>query len=121
MQQGLININTQNRVLSTALRYDADNWWLGSALQVNNTTLTTDRVAYIGHSTHQQSAETEAESFSMGLFAGYEWKFKALGIALIADLNKTKTDVAGFGEQNRGITQMQFAARTEKCKKWCWL
>ncbi|EJS90743.1 hypothetical protein AAUPMB_00910, partial [Pasteurella multocida subsp. multocida str. Anand1_buffalo] len=81
MQQGLININTQNRVLSTALRYDADNWWLGSALQVNNTTLTTDRVAYIGHSTHQQSAETEAESFSMGLFAGYEWKFKALGIA----------------------------------------
>ncbi|WP_409138872.1 autotransporter domain-containing protein [Pasteurella multocida] len=114
VQQGLININTQNRVLSTALRYDADNWWLGSALQVNNTTLTTDRVAYIGHSTHQQSAETEAESFSMGLFAGYEWKFKALGIALIADLNKTKTDVAGFGEQNRGITQMQFAARTEK-------
>ncbi|EJS91908.1 hypothetical protein AAUPMC_00880, partial [Pasteurella multocida subsp. multocida str. Anand1_cattle] len=65
-------------------------------------------------STHQQSAETEAESFSMGLFAGYEWKFKALGIALIADLNKTKTDVAGFGEQNRGITQMQFAAHTEK-------
>ncbi|MDO5055219.1 MAG: autotransporter domain-containing protein [Pasteurella oralis] len=114
VQSGLINVDTKNRVLSAALRYDAENWWLASALQINNTQLTTQRVAYIGQSTHQQSGETEAQSLSMGLFAGYEWQFNELAVALVADLNKTKTDIAAFNERNKGITQMQFAARTEK-------
>ncbi|MGC6358444.1 autotransporter domain-containing protein [Bisgaard Taxon 45] len=116
-QQQLLHIKSQSRVLSTALRYDADKWWVGSVLQVNNTTLTMDRMAYIGHSVHQQSAETDAESRSMGLFAGYEWRLNALGVALIADLNKSKTEVAAFSEQKPGITQMQFATRTTKSVK----
>ncbi|GJJ80262.1 lipase [Pasteurella canis] len=114
LQNGLVHVDTKNRILSTALRYDADNWWLGSAIQVNNTKLATDRAAYIGNSTHYQSGETEAESLSMGLFAGYEWKVENVEVAFIADIYKTKTDLAAFSERNQGITQMQFESRSEK-------
>ncbi|MGY4677427.1 autotransporter domain-containing protein [Pasteurella sp. P03HT] len=111
VQQGLINVASKNRVLSTALRYDATTWWIGGALQSNTSQFTTNRIARIGQSTHHQSGETEAESLSMGLFAGYEWALQDVALALIADIYKTKTDIAAFSERNQGMTKMQFASR----------
>ncbi|MBR0572854.1 MULTISPECIES: autotransporter domain-containing protein [Pasteurellaceae] len=117
LQSGLVNIDTRNRVLSTALRYDADRWYLGSSLQLNLTKLNTQRTAYIGESVHKQSASTNANSLGVSLFGGYEWKIKAVNFSLIADIHKTKTEIKALSERNKGITQMQFTPNVDHSLK----
>ncbi|MDP8078652.1 autotransporter domain-containing protein [Phocoenobacter skyensis] len=116
-KSGLVNINTRNRVFSTALRYDADRWYLGSSLQLNLTKLNTQRTAYIGESVHKQSASTNANSVGLSVFGGYEWKIKETKLSLIADIHSIKTQIKALGERNQGITQMQFTPNVDHSLK----
>ncbi|MDG6881228.1 hypothetical protein A6A21_01530 [Phocoenobacter uteri] len=111
-QNGLVNIKTRNRALSTALRYDAQHWYLGSAAQLNLTKFDTQRMTHIGESSHPQSAHSNTNSLGFSVFGGYEWQFNNWDFTLLADLNKTKTNIGAFGEENADITQMEFAVDT---------
>ncbi|WP_424409033.1 autotransporter domain-containing protein [Pasteurella sp. PK-2025] len=112
--QGQTHFESKSKVLSASLRYDAQHWWLGSTFQVNNSTFKTQRLNMIGMSTHQQSASPTSQSLSMALFTGYEWQWDKLGVALIADVSKTKTDIDPFAVRETGLMQMQFAQRETK-------
>ncbi|WP_424411394.1 autotransporter domain-containing protein [Pasteurella sp. PK-2025] len=115
--QGQTHFESKSKVLSASLRYDAQHWWLGSTFQVNNSTFKTQRLNMIGMSTHQQSASPTSQSLSMALFTGYEWQWDKLGVALIADVSKTKTDIDPFAVRETGLMQMQFAQRETKSLK----
>lgn len=111
VQEGQMNIRAKSRALSTSLRYDAEQWWLGGSLQVNNSRFKTNRTNFIGRSTHLQTAEPTSQSLSMGLFGGYELKWDKYSFALIGDISKTKTALDAFGTNEAGLMKMQFAER----------
>ncbi|MGC7589613.1 autotransporter domain-containing protein [Bisgaard Taxon 46] len=111
VQEGQTNIRAKSRTLSTSLRYDAEQWWLGGSLQVNNSRFKTHRTNFIGRSTHLQTAEPTSQSLSMALFGGYELKWGKYALALIGDINKTKTALDAFGTNEAGLMKMQFAER----------
>lgn len=111
VQEGQTNIRAKSRALSTSLRYDAEQWWLGGSLQVNNSRFKTNRTNFIGRSTHLQTAEPTSQSLSMGLFGGYELKWDKYSFALIGDISKTKTALDAFGTNEAGLMKMQFAER----------
>ncbi|NBI43154.1 autotransporter domain-containing protein [[Haemophilus] felis] len=116
-QQGKVKATLNNHLINTTLRYDKENWWVGSALQLNSGKLTLHRIAQLGQALHSQSAETETNSFNLQTFAGYEWQWDNLFLALNADINKTHLEISGFGEKNIGITQMQFSEQKRRSLK----
>ncbi|HDR1022355.1 TPA: autotransporter domain-containing protein [Pasteurella multocida] len=111
VQEGQTNIRAKSRALSTSLRYDVEQWWLGGSLQANNSRFKTHRTNFIGRSTHLQTAEPTSQSLSMALFGGYELKWDKYSLALIGDINKTKTALDAFGTNETGLMKMQFAER----------
>lgn len=111
-QFGDTRINAKTNSLTSTLRYDAPQWWLGGMLQLNDSDYQTNRSIRLGQARLNQSGETGGSSFGAGVFGGYEWQWGQTKVAALGDLMLLSGKVKGFGERDGGATQMQFGKQS---------
>ncbi|QLB21680.1 esterase [Vespertiliibacter pulmonis] len=105
---GSTKADSKTKAINTALRYDANNWWLGSSLQISSSDFDTQRSVQLGSSIHTQQGNTNGSTISASLFGGYEWKIEQHFVSALADLTYSNSKISAFGEQQKSATQLQF-------------
>lgn len=111
-QFGHTRINAKTNSLTSTLRYDAPQWWLGGMVQLNDSDYQTRRSIRLGQAELTQTGETGGTSFGAGVFGGYEWQWGQTKVAALGDLMLLSGKVKGFGERDGGATQMQFGKQS---------
>ncbi|EGY53336.1 autotransporter domain-containing protein [Neisseria shayeganii] len=111
-QFGHTRINAKTNSLTSTLRYDAPQWWLGGMVQLNDSDYQTRRSIRLGQADLTQTGETGGTSFGAGVFGGYEWQWGQTKVAALGDLMLLSGKVKGFGERDGGATQMQFGKQS---------
>ncbi|MDO4694396.1 MAG: autotransporter domain-containing protein [Eikenella sp.] len=107
-QFGHTRIEAQTNSLTSTLRYDAPQWWLGGMLQISDSDYQTRRSIRLGQAELSQSGETGGSSMGAGVFGGYEWQWGDTKVSALGDLMLLSGKVKGFAERDGGATQMQF-------------
>ncbi|WP_338139852.1 autotransporter outer membrane beta-barrel domain-containing protein [Actinobacillus equuli] len=99
----------KSKAINTAVRYDADKWWVGAALQLSDNDYKTNRQIQLDSAKRSQKGETSGAVISAGVFGGYEWKFDQSQVALLADLTNSHGKVTDFGETEANAMRLSFA------------
>ncbi|WGE57950.1 autotransporter outer membrane beta-barrel domain-containing protein [Actinobacillus equuli] len=99
----------KSKAINTAVRYDADKWWVGAALQLSDNDYKTSRQIQLGSAKRSQKGETSGAVISAGVFGGYEWQFDNKQVALLADLTNSHGKVIDFGETKANAMRLSFA------------
>ncbi|MCO4166790.1 autotransporter domain-containing protein [Actinobacillus suis] len=98
----------KSKAINTAVRYDADKWWVGAALQLSDNDYKTSRQIQLGSAKRSQKGETSGAVISASVFGGYEWKFDQSQVALLADLTNSHGKVTDFGETEANAMRLSF-------------
>ncbi|WP_039770651.1 autotransporter domain-containing esterase [Actinobacillus capsulatus] len=98
----------KSKAINTAVRYDADKWWVGAALQLSDNDYKTSRQIQLGSAKRSQKGETSGTVISTGVFGGYEWQFDNNQVALLADLTNSHGKVTDFGETEANAMRLSF-------------
>lgn len=107
-RMGQTRINSRSNSISTTVRYDKPQWWLGGMVHINDSDYQTNRTIRLGHASLSHNGETGGSSMGAALFGGHEWPLSPqTRIAALADLSMVSGKVHGFSEQG-GATKMQF-------------
>ncbi|WGE45291.1 autotransporter domain-containing esterase [Actinobacillus equuli] len=99
----------KSKAINTAVRYDADKWWVGAALQLSDNDYKTSSQIQLGSAKRSQKGETSGAVISAGVFGGYEWQFDNKQVALLADLTNSHGKVIDFGETKANAMRLSFA------------
>lgn len=105
---GNTRVNAKTNSITSTLRYDAPQWWLGGMVQLNDADYQTNRHIRLGEVRLTQHGETSGMGVGVGMFGGYEWQFGQTRVAALGDLTAVSGKVHGFSERSGGATQMQF-------------
>ncbi|WP_244298107.1 autotransporter outer membrane beta-barrel domain-containing protein [Actinobacillus vicugnae] len=107
-QKGSTKGEIKSNAINTALRYDADKWWLGAALQLSDNDYKTSRHIRLAQAQRAQKAETSGAVISAGLFGGYEWQIENNNLTFLADITHSHGKIAAFGEENTNVMRLTF-------------
>ncbi|MDO4698403.1 MAG: autotransporter domain-containing protein [Pasteurellaceae bacterium] len=111
---GATQADSKTKAVNATLRRDAENWWLGSAVQIAATDYQTQRSVKLGSATHRQNGEASGATLSTSLFAGYEWKADKNVVSALGDLTYSHAKIAPFGETQAGATRLDFAQQLNR-------